>query len=148
MTSKAAFTEQEWDVVRSAPPAAGMIVITASRGGTVRETFEMAKVYADVRSEHGESELLDELVSSKPEVDRSGQHSLEELKQHGLQRIGEAVELLERKATPEEVEDFRRFVTTLSERVARRHKEDGVEVSAAEQQAIDDVGTALGSPRA
>jgi non-homologous end joining protein Ku len=148
MTSKAAFTEQEWDVVRSAPPAAGMIVITASRGGTVRETFEMAKVYADVRSEHGESELLDELVSSKPEVDRSGQHSLDELKQHALQRIGEAVELLERKATPGEVEDFRRFVTTLSERVARRHKEDGVEVSAAEQQAIDDVGTALGSPRA
>jgi hypothetical protein len=144
MTDKSAFTEQEWDLVRSAPPAAGMIVITASRGGTVRETFEMAKVYAEVRAEHGESELLDELVSAKPEVDRAGQHSFEELKQHGLQRIGEAMALLERKATPEELEDFRRFVTTLSERVARRHREDGVEVSAAEQQAIDEVAAALG----
>jgi hypothetical protein len=147
MTTKAAFTEQEWDLVRAAPPAAGMIVITAGRGGMMRETFEMAKVYADARKQHGESELLDELVSAKPERDRTRYHSSEELKEHALQRLREALELLESKATPEEVADFRQFILTLTLRVAERHEEGGVDVSPAEQQAIDEIAAALSSPR-
>ena len=148
MTTKAAFTTEEWDLIRSGPPAAGMLVIAASHGGMMRETFEMAKVYADARKEHGESELLDELVSAKPERDHTKYHSFDELKQHSLQRLRESVALLTAKATTEEVEDFRRFVVTLTERVARRHKEDGVEVSPAEQATIDEVRAALGSAAA
>jgi hypothetical protein len=148
MTTKAAFTEQEWDLVRAGPPAAGMMVITASHGGMVRETFEMAKAYADARQEHGESELLDELVSAKPERDHTRYHSVEELKEHSLQRLREAVELLQTKATPEEVEDYRRFILTVTDRVAKRHREEGVQVSVAEQQAIDEVRAVLAGPSA
>ena len=43
MTTKADFTPQEWDLVLEGPPSAGMIVITAQRGGTLRETVSMAK---------------------------------------------------------------------------------------------------------
>ena len=146
MTTKAAFTEEEWDLIRAAPPAAGMIVITASRGGAMRETFEMAKVYADTRKEHGESELLDELVAAKPERDHTKAHSVDELKQHGLARLGEAVAVLEQKATPAEVDDYRRFVVTLAERVAARHEEDGTDVSPEERQAIDEITAAVGQP--
>ena len=144
MTTKAAFTEQEWDLVRSGPPSAGLLVITASHGGMMRETFEMAKVYTDTRKEHGQSELLDELVSAKPERDHTKYHSFEELKTHTLQRLGEAVELVQSKATAEEADDYRRFIVTLTERVANRHEEDGAKVSPAEQQAIDAVRAALG----
>jgi hypothetical protein len=145
MTTKAAFSTEEWDLVRAGPPAAGMMVIAASKGGMMRETFEMAKAYADARKEHGESELLDELVSAKPERDHTKYHSFEELKENSLRRLHEAVELLTGKATPEEVEDYRRFVLTLTERVAKRHREDGADVSPAEQQTIEDVRAALGS---
>ena len=55
----------------------------------------------------------DEIVAAKPERDDTRYHSVEELKQHGLQHLRDAVELLERKATAEEVEDYRRFVLTL-----------------------------------
>jgi hypothetical protein len=144
MTTQAAFTEPEWELIRSGPPAAGMTVITVSHGGTVRETFEMAKVYAEVRKEHGDSELLDALVAAKPEVEHAHVRSYEELKQHNLQRLREAVDLLTRKATPEELEDYRQFIRRLTERVARRHEEDGVAISPAEQQAIDEIGAALG----
>ena len=143
MTTKAAFSTEEWDLVRAGPPAAGMMVIAASKGGMMRETFEMAKAYA--RKEHGESELLDELVSAKPERDHTKYHSFDELKENSLRRLQEAVELLTAKATPEEVEDYRRFVLTLTERVAKRHREDGADVSPAEQQTIEDVRAALGS---
>jgi len=147
MTTKAAFTEQEWDLISAGPPSAGTMVITADRGGTVRETFEMAKVYAEARQAHGDSELLDELVSGKPQRDHTHYHSLDELRQHGLQRLHEAVELLESKATPAEVEDYRRFILTLAERVAKRHKEDDVDVSPAERKTIDEITDALaGAP--
>jgi hypothetical protein len=145
MTTKAAFSTEEWDLVRAGPPAAGMMVIAASKGGMMRETFEMAKAYADARKEHGESELLDELVSAKPERDHTKYHSFDELNESSLRRLQEAVELLTAKATPEEVEDYRRFVLTLTERVAKRHREDGADVSPAEQQTIEDVRAALGS---
>jgi len=72
----------------------------------------MAKTYVEARRQHGESELLDEIVAAKPERDHTRYHSAEELKQHGLQHLRDAVELLERKTTPAEVEDYRRFVLT------------------------------------
>ena len=99
MTSKAAFSDEEWRVVLEGPPAAGMIVITAAHGGMFRETIAMSKAYAEARGEHGESELLDEIVSAKPKVDHSRYHSPEELRDSGLGHIRDAVALLERKAT-------------------------------------------------
>jgi hypothetical protein len=144
MTGSSDFTPEEWDVVREGPTSAGMIVSTAQRGGTFREVFAMAKAYAEARKEHGDSALLDELVSHKPEMDRTKSHSAEELKQHGLQRIREAVTLVEQKATPEELEDYRRFVTSLAERVAGAKTEgDDKSVSEAETAAIAEISEAL-----
>jgi len=144
MTGSTDFTPEEWDVVREGPTSAGMIVSSAQRGGTLREVFAMAKVYAEARKEHGDSALLDELVSSKPEMDRTKAHSPEELKEHGLQRIREAIALLEQKATPQEVDDYRRFVDSLAKRVAGAKSEgDGSPISEAETAAIAAIGEAL-----
>jgi hypothetical protein len=38
MTTKTAFSPEEWKVVLEGPPTAGMIVVTAARGGTFRES--------------------------------------------------------------------------------------------------------------
>jgi hypothetical protein len=144
MTTKADFTQEEWATVLEGPPSAGMIVVTAQRGGTIRETFAMSKAYVEARQQHGESELLDEIVAAKPEIDHTRYHSVEELKQHGLQHLRDAVELLERKATPDEVEGYRRFVVMLAEKVAQAHREGGAAVSEAEQAAIDEISATLG----
>src|ERR1700731_887543 len=69
MTSKSDFTTEEWQLILEGPPGAGMIVVTAQRGGSFRETIAMAKAYAEARQQHGESELLDEIVAAKPERD-------------------------------------------------------------------------------
>ena len=144
MTGSADFTAEEWEVVREGPTSAGMIVSTAQRGGTFREVFAMAKVYAEVRKEHGDSALLDELVSSKPEVDHTKSHSPEELKEHSLQRIREAITLLEQKASVEEVGDYRLFVISLANRVAGAKKEGDEPISEAESAAIAEITQALG----
>ena len=144
MTSKADFTEAEWEQVLSGPPMAGLILATADDGGMMRETLAMAKAYGEARKQHGKSELLDEIVRAKPERDHSRFHSYDELKRHGLQLLQEAVTTLEGKATADEVDDYRRFVLSLAKRVAERHEEHGTQISPAEQSALDDLAVALG----
>ena len=145
MTTQAAFSPEEWKVVLEGPPAAGMIVVTAARGGTFRETIAMAKAYTEARGEHGESELLDEIAATKPKVDHTRYHSAEELRENGLDHLRNAVAVLGSKATTEELDEYRRFVLTLAGKVAAAHREHGQDVSPAEAEAIQQITEALGS---
>jgi hypothetical protein len=144
MTTKAAFSPEEWKTVLQGPPTAGMIVVTAARGGMIRETIAMAKAYSEAHTRPGESELIDEIVAAKPEVDHSRFHTPEELKEHGLADLRNAVALLESKATADELDDYRHFVVALANKVAAAHREHGQTVSPAEAAAIEEISAALG----
>jgi hypothetical protein len=145
MTTKAAFSPEEWKVVLEGPPTAGMIVITAARGGMFRETIAMSKAYAEARAEHGDSELLDQIVAAKPQVDHTRYRSAEELRDNGLRHLRDAAALVDSKATTQERDDYRRFVLTLASKVAAAHKEAGQSVSPAEAEAIQQITAALGT---
>jgi hypothetical protein len=148
VTTKADFTPEEWETVLHGPATAGLIVITAQRGGTFRETLALTQSYVEARKQHGQSELLDEIVSAKPAIDHTRYHSPDELKQAGLQHLRTAVEVLEKKATADEVDAYKRFVIDLANKIANAHREDGTAVSPAEQTALDELATALASPPA
>jgi hypothetical protein len=145
MTTKAAFSPEEWKVVLEGPPTAGMIVITAARGGMFRESIAMSKAYAEARAQHGESELLDEIVAAKPELDHTRYHSAEELRDTGLGHLRDAVALVETKAAAGELDGYRRFVLALAGKVAAAHREKGQNVSPAEATAIQQIAAALGT---
>lgn len=155
MTKKADFNAEEWSTVVDGPLYAGMRVISADRGGTVRESLAMGRAYQDAREHHGESELLDELVKSPPSIDpeviRSAGGNLAEV---AAAQLRDAVAVLEAKATPAETDAYKRFVMTVSQAVAEAHKEGGFlgiggkQVSEAENQALDEISTALGTPPA
>ena len=144
MTAKADFTPEEWKLIAEAPPGAALLVILAAHGGTIRETMAMGKAYARAREQHGQSELLDELVGSRPHVEHERYHSPEELREHTLGHLREAVGILSQKAQPQEVRDYKGFVVSLSESVAAAHSEGGEAVSAPEREAIDAIKGALG----
>ena len=148
MTGKADFTEEEWKLVLRAPPSAGMAVIASDRGGSIRETFSMAKAYAEAREKTGASALLDEIVSAKPEGDRTRAKSTEELEEQSIEQVREASELLKGKVTAEEYEQFKQFIIDLANRVAEARKEgfmglSGERVSDAERAAIAEIEAAL-----
>jgi hypothetical protein len=148
MTGKADFSPEEWERVLSAPPSAGLVVATAQRGGTFRESFSIAKAYTEARKHHGDSELLDEIVSAKPEMDLKRYSSATELERDLLQKIRDAVALVGQKATPEEAEAYRRFIVDLAARVAEAHREGflgltGERVSEAEREAIERIKEAV-----
>jgi hypothetical protein len=150
MTGKADFNAEEWELVLSAPPSAGLIVATAQRGGTFRESFSIAKAYTEARQRHEDSELLDAIVSARPEMDVKRYSSAEELDRELLQKLRDAVALVEQKATPEEAAAYKRFIVDLAERVAEAHKEGflglmGERVSESEREAIEKIKEAVGA---
>src|ERR1700691_156206 len=144
MTTKAAFSPSEWQLVLEGPPAAGLLVITASHGGMFRETMALSKAYVEARAQHGESELLDEIVAEQPRMERGKGHNPDELRDEALDCLRNATTLLEHKPTVEERDDYRRFVLTVADKVAAAHREGGKQVSPAEEQAIQDISTPRG----
>jgi hypothetical protein len=155
MTRKAEFNAEEWSTVVNGPLYAGMRVISADRGGTLRETLAMGRTYQDARERHGQSELLDELVKSPPSIDpdrvREAGGNLADVTS---QQLGEAMRIVAAKSTPEEVDAYKIFVMSVAQAVAGAHKEGGFlgiggkQVSDAENQALDEISATLGAPPA
>jgi len=108
----------------------------------------MAKAYAEARKQPGHSQLIDEIVDAKPEVDHSRYGSKDELDEAGLKRISDAIALLEEKGTPEDVEQYKAFCWNVAEHVANARKEGfmgltGERVSDEEKSALDRIKRAL-----
>jgi hypothetical protein len=155
VTSKADFNAEDWSTVVDGPLYAGLRVIAADRGGTLRESMAMGHVYQEARAKQGSSALLDELIKSPPAIDP------ERLKEAGgdisaltTERLRKAMSVLESTATPEESDAYKTFVMTVAQAVAGAHKEGGflgiggTRVSEAENHALDEISHALGTPPA
>jgi hypothetical protein len=145
VAGKADFTADEWHLVVQGPPTAGLIVVTAQRGGTFRETFSIAKSYAAAAKLVHEGELLSEIVAHRPELDHTRFHSPAELREHGLKHLRDAVALVATKA-PGDLATYREFTLALAKNVADAHRERGSDDarSDAEKAAIGEIAEALG----
>ena len=153
MTTKSEFNAEEWDRIARAPALAALMVITADRGGSIRESIALGKAYNEAR-QNGGSELIQELVSSPPRLDPTSIGPPDQLREQLPQRLTEAMRLVEGKADPEEAEEYRAFILRLADVVAHANREGGVlgiggkEVSPEEQAALDELSTKLASPAA
>ena len=151
MTTKADFNAEEWTTLVEGPLYAGLRVVTAERGGTLRESVAMGRTYVEARQHHGESPLLDEIVASPPAVDpvrlREGGGEIQQL---ATTRLRDAVAVADAKASPDEAQAYKQFVVTVAEAVANAHREGGFAgvggkpVSDNEQAALDDIRSTLG----
>jgi hypothetical protein len=150
MTTKADFNAEEWSTIAEAPVLAGLRVVAAHRGGTIRESLAIGKVYSEARRNQGESPLLDELVATPPPVDARQVQAHGDIAGAAEARLREAVRLLSEKGSPDEVDAYKRFVLDLARAAAEAHKEGGFigiggkPVSEQEQAALDEIGALLG----
>ena len=155
MTTKADFNAEDWSTVVDGPLYAGVRVIAADRGGTLRESLAMSRVYQEAREGQASSPLLDELVKSPPTIDAQQlQQAQGDVGAVTTEHLHRAMAALEATATPEEIDAYKTFVMTVAQAVAGAHKEGGflgiggTEVSAAEHAALDEISSALGAPPA
>jgi len=145
MTKKAEFNAEEWSVVAGAPLLAAMLVISADKGGSVRETVAVARAYAEAKKSH-DGELMSALLAEAPGKQVSGQaRTREEVVAAAQDGLRQAIAILERVAAEDEVVEYKRFVFSLAETAAQAHKEGGflgvggTPVSEAEQTALDEI---------
>jgi hypothetical protein len=160
MTTKADFNAEEWSTLKQAPPLAGLWVSTAEAGGAPSEAMSLAHAYGEARGrmmEHVQVvDLIDLLISEGPELDQSmfnsvsgGLHA-DAVAQAAPGKLHDATALLQRTASAEELDLYRRFVFELAQHVARAHEEGshlgvgGRAISDREQAALDGVARALG----
>src|SRR4051812_18266859 len=154
MTRKADFNAEEWSTVAEGPLYAGLRVISAERGGTLRESVALSRVYQEAHQRSGGSELLDELVKSPPSIAPDRVREVAANPAVVADHLRAAMGILEAKATPEEIDAYKRFVMTAAQAAASAHKEGGFlgiggeEGSDAEKQAPHGISGALRSPPA
>jgi hypothetical protein len=148
MTTKSEFNAEEWERIAQAPALAALTVMIADRGGAIRESVALGKAYAEARRDGG-SELIEQLVASPPHVDPGSLGDPAQVRTQLPDRIDDAVRLVEQKATPEEADEYRRFILRVADVVAHAAKEGGVlgiggkAVSEQEQAVLDELAAKL-----
>jgi hypothetical protein len=145
VTDKAAFDAEQWTTVTTAPLLTALLVIAADRGGTVRESVAISRAYAAAR-EQQPSPLLRAILSTPPAFDpASAPRTPEDLRREAPETLRRAIAILEQVATDEELREYKRFVFSVADTVARAHREGGflgiggTEVSEHEQAALDEI---------
>jgi hypothetical protein len=140
MTTKADFTEDEWEALQKGVTGAGLLVSVSDKGffDTFKEAGALAKHLNEAREGH-QSELVGELSRMKG----SGfglTASPDEVERDTIAALGKAVSIL-REKSPDELDDYQSFVLDAAESVAQAAKG----VGAGETAAIDKIRATLDS---
>jgi hypothetical protein len=140
MTTKADYTDQEWDTLQKAVTGAGLLVSVSDRGffDTFKEAGALAKHLAGARENH-DSELVREVSETKG-TGFGLTSSPSEVERETLEALPAAVTIVRAKA-PDELDAYRSFVLDVAESVAEAAKG----VGAGEAGAIEKIRTALDS---
>jgi hypothetical protein len=149
MTDKSDFDAEEWERIATAPAIAAMYVITAEKGGTLRESMAVGKAYAEARESSTGSSLVDEIVAGLGPAAPERFTSKEQLQAEAVERIRAAKDSLAAKAGESDVAAYRDFILAVAERVAEADKSGsflgvgGERVTEHESAAIEELRTAL-----
>lgn len=161
MTQLAAFTAPEQQLLANAPLAAATAVAIADAGGGNREANTMLTAWRDARAHVGGTELLEAIIVGLDPDKRSEQELIstddtpaapltaEAIREEAVALCRQAVQLLEAKATPDEVDAYKRFVLHIVTEVAQAASSGsvfgmgGVSVSLDEQVALRAIRVAL-----
>jgi transcription antitermination factor NusG len=154
MTSKKDFTDEEWTRVRRAPLVAGFAISLADPGGPIEVAKETMASLRSATLPPSQEELLASVALDVQSLVQQKQNPLGDFKptngQVVLEELRGVNEIVTAKASPQEVEAFGRWLVVAAQAAADAAKEGGFmgfgaeQVSAGEQQMLDQVRAALG----
>ena len=159
MTSKAAFTEEEWTRLKRAPFVAGMAISLADPGGPIeafKETSATLKTVSGAAESGGRGELVDSVAREVAEDVRARRSPIAGFRPKGatagveiLGELGEVNRIVSEKAEPEEAAAYRDWLLTAAKESADAAKEGGFmgfhaeRVSEGEQRMLDELAKVL-----
>jgi hypothetical protein len=160
MTTKADFTEEEWQRLGRAPLVAAMAITLADPGGpieAIKESSAAIKTVLEAARGEQHGSFVREVAADVAEKAKHRQSPMAGFKPSGADARDEILDelravnrLLEEKTTPEEAEQFREWLKTAAQRAALAAKEGGFlgfraeRVSENEQQMLETIGNLFG----
>lgn len=158
MTSKASFTDEEWDRVLRAPMVAGMAITIADPGGPIEISREMMATLRAATVPPSQEELLAAVAFDIQALMNQKQNPARNFKPTSAATAGTEIldelravdAIIAEKATPEETQAFRGWLVVAAQAAADAAKEGGfmgfgaVQVSEGEQAMLDQLRNALG----
>ena len=158
MTTKAAFTDDEWARVLRAPFVAGMAITIADPGGPIEISKEMMATVRAATVPPGQDELLAEVARDIEALLNEKHNPAQNFKPTSAGTAGSEIldelravdAIVAGKATPEETQAFRGWLVAAAQAAADAAKEGGfmgfgaVQVSEGEQVMLDQLRAALG----
>lgn len=154
MANRDSFTSNEWLLLRDTPFLTGLVVVTSDPSGPIGVLKEAAAVTGMIlkHMDGYSSELLRALSEDlHKNFHMPGLESKapEWIRATGLNSCRDAIKLIKEKGSMQEAAEYRAWLVALSEGVAHASKEGGflgiggIRVSDHEQQALQDIKTAL-----
>jgi hypothetical protein len=154
MTAKQDFTDEEWTRIRRAPLVAGVAIALADPGGPIELAKETMASLRSATLPPSQEELLASVALDVQALTQHKQNLLGDFKPKNGQQVLDELrgvnELVTAKATSGEAAAFRRWLVAAAQAAADAAKEGGFmgfggeQVSAGEQQMLDQVRAALG----
>jgi hypothetical protein len=158
MTSKASFTDDEWERVRRAPMVAGMAITIADPGGPIEILKEGTATLHAATVPPSQEELLAAVALDIQAMVQQKQNPARNFKLTGAATAGTEIldelravdAIVVEKATPEETQAFRGWLVMAAQAAADAAKEGGfmgfgaVQVSEGEQAMLDQLRSTLG----
>jgi hypothetical protein len=154
MTSRQDFSDEEWARIRRGPLVAGLAISLADPGGPIEVAKETMASLRSATLPPSQEELLASVALDVQALAQHRQNPLGDFKPRSGQQVLEELrgvnEIVTAKATPEEVEAFRRWLVAAAQSAADAAKEGGFmgfgaeQVSAGEKQMLDQVRAVLG----
>ncbi len=162
MTTQAAFTTEQWNLLRIVPSLVVDGVSTVDPSGifgTIKEALDGMTEKIEALQQGSEIELLDEILADKsilklpdPKTlagEGNREQQMANLKSAVLGHIRDVANLVSQKASPEEAKAYKQMIISVATKAAKASKEGGflgfggVLVSNAEQSFLNDVKAAL-----
>ena len=162
MTTKDAFTDEEWARLERAPIVAAMAISLADPGGpieAVKESMAAIRTVTEAAQSDDQPELIREVAKSFSEKVKARQSPMKDFRPKGalagqeiLDELRAVNEVATQKATPEEAAAVREWLLATAKRAADAAKEGGFmgfkaeRVSQGEQDMLDKLGEVLAAP--
>jgi hypothetical protein len=161
MTSRSDFTDDEWERLGRAPLVVAMAISLADPGGpleTFKESSAALRTLAEAARDGGYGEFVQSVAQDVAARAQRRQTPLGDFKpdrgnarQDVLAELRTVNALLQQKATPEELAEFREWLRTAAQRAALAATEGGFlgfggeRVSEREQQMLETIGRIFGA---
>jgi hypothetical protein len=162
MTTKAAFSEDEWSRLKRGPFIAGLAISIADPGGpieAIKETAAALKTVTGAGESGDRGELVGELAKEVTAEARERKNPLAGFRPKGalagqeiLDELREVNGIVSGKATAEEANAYRGWLLAAAREAADAAKEGGFlgfhaqRVSEGEQRMLDQLESVLGAP--